>query len=951
MRRALIAYAASASLAAAPSISLAASNEPGAPFAASGIGATFSADSPTRSARRPDAKMDYGAICDGRPHPLSETYSTLAAAQVKYPLATALTNEKDWAALAMLVANWRSHISGTFNIVDELDASRLGACVINKTLDLSNIRANAASLTFAGTYLICTATGLICVDGSMNEFATWYDITINGQQSAAPMMGLYVGRNATNNRADNNKFIHPAAVGYFTLASADNFGGEVNSWDHVRFSNSAPNAYGFIADGCNHFHVVGAQGNTAFVDSQVSFYQGNYKSGEITTSGANSPPVFLCHAYSHQFDNVYTVWSGTVSPPTNVLLWSNIPANDTVAATNVSYNNTTGVLSLTFAVAPFGPTYAGVGPALHIVATMGTNATQLVGFFPITGVSAAGTVISVQAAPGLSASGLSGSVLAAGTGDESKDLAWTSHTEGGATGTLGMFGFAGQNPTQTITKLTYRDAGFGARVNDFYTAPGITSVNLVGMNYSGGNTHNGEYIFDQPSVYHASGWFDLGDETDVGRWNLPLANWSGCILLSGSPVTCNNLGGHYQPYGMNVSLGVGGVINWAAAGAISSVTVTSQAGYGANTSGTYAFPGLTVSQPDVVGGQQATAHLTDWALYTAPDAAQDGLLWPPGGVGYAVNDVLTVPGGTCPTPPQIKVTAVDGNGAIGSLGWVKLTPGSCTAAMAMPVNLTGGTGTGATLSRIGWTPNGAAIDTPGTGYLAPTFTIGDIVYNSATPPGFTSTITPAPVLINGNSIPASVTPSNGGAQYYGLFTGTVTISAAAPSQNIARCAPFETPGGLAQHLDQLAMTVSTLGTGPLAVALYSDAIDATTHRHQPQAPLWSGSFTVTAAATVTVAVGTPGVGVAVPAGLDWVCTDDGVASDAVRFPTFAGSSPFVANLIGSSAPASLTSSAANISSLIISETSGTWPSFAGATFADSAGALVPLLAARVASVP
>jgi hypothetical protein len=46
---------------------------------------------------------DFGAIGDGGSHPLSGVYATLAAAQVVYPHATALTNEIDWCATQSLV--------------------------------------------------------------------------------------------------------------------------------------------------------------------------------------------------------------------------------------------------------------------------------------------------------------------------------------------------------------------------------------------------------------------------------------------------------------------------------------------------------------------------------------------------------------------------------------------------------------------------------------------------------------------------------------------------------------------------------------------------------------------------------------------------------------------------------------------------------------------------------
>jgi hypothetical protein len=74
-----------------------------------------------------------------------------------------------------------------------------------------------------------------------------------------------------------------------------------------------------------------------------------------------------------------------------------------------------------------------------------------------------------------------------------------------------------------------------------------------------------------------------------------------------------------------------------------------------------------------------------------------------GGSGHAVNDVITIPGGTCTTQPQLKVTGVSG-GAITAVS--VQTPGRCskrplqTASMtSFPANAQGattGAGTGAT---------------------------------------------------------------------------------------------------------------------------------------------------------------------------------------------------------------------------------------------------------------
>jgi hypothetical protein len=46
-----------------------------------------------------DPRDEYGGIGDGASHPLSSVYGSLAAAQVRYPHATALTDEIDWCAI------------------------------------------------------------------------------------------------------------------------------------------------------------------------------------------------------------------------------------------------------------------------------------------------------------------------------------------------------------------------------------------------------------------------------------------------------------------------------------------------------------------------------------------------------------------------------------------------------------------------------------------------------------------------------------------------------------------------------------------------------------------------------------------------------------------------------------------------------------------------------------
>lgn len=196
--------------------------------------------------------------------------------------------------------------------------------------------------------------------------------------------------------------------------------------------------------------------------------------------------------------------------------------------------------------------------------------------------------------------------------------------------------------------------------------------------------------------------------------------------------------------------------------------------------------------------------------------------------------------------------------------------------------------------------------------------------------------------------PASVTNKN---QLYPMWGGITTAAGgAAPTQNTARCTPFITP---AQHWDELIVDVTTLGTGPLAFALYTDAIDATTGIHQPQTPITggNGSWTVTGAGVLTAALGTAGTGIAIPLGMSWFCYNDTNSADVVRFNTWAAASPVLfASLVGITSPGNPIATT-QFTSLTTAEASGTWPSFAGVAFVASNVTLVPMIAERVVSVP
>jgi hypothetical protein len=86
-----------------------------------------------------------------------------------------------------------------------------------------------------------------------------------------------------------------------------------------------------------------------------------------------------------------------------------------------------------------------------------------------------------------------------------------------------------------------------------------------------------------------------------------------------------------------------------------------------------------------------------------------------GGSGYVVGDLLTMSGGTSTVPATIKVTAVDGSGAITGFSVANVGLYSVSPATGQTTAWVGGTGTGATFYAV--FTNGSAIVLPSGGCI------------------------------------------------------------------------------------------------------------------------------------------------------------------------------------------------------------------------------------------
>ena len=120
----------------------------------------------------------------------------------------------------------------------------------------------------------------------------------------------------------------------------------------------------------------------------------------------------------------------------------------------------------------------------------------------------------------------------------------------------------------------------------------------------------------------------------------------------------------------------------------------------------------TLSAPTTVGGVQATAIAYVGATTVVITSA---------GTGYAVNNVLTVVGGTGIQAQTYTVSTVSG-GII--TGITIQNYGQYTVLPTNPVSVTGGGGSGATLTLSNWSMTNIAVNAAGSGYVEqPTVTL------------------------------------------------------------------------------------------------------------------------------------------------------------------------------------------------------------------------------------
>ena len=546
--------------------------------------------------------------------------------------------------------------------------------------------------------------------------------------------------------------------------------------------------------------------------------------------------------------------------------------------------------------------------------------------------------VTISGGGGVSSVGFTGGLISVAT-----PTTTPAFTVAGTSGGIPYFSSATTWATSAALAANAIVIGGGAATAPSTTTTGTGVVTAIG---DAVNTNGGLQTGTTASV--AAGAIELGAGSGTAATGLADVA-TGSLLASGGV-------GSNPAYSTTPQLGASGTLGSLAFGNATSGLLTIEPQTGALGTVTVSIPAATDTLVNLAGTQtlsnKTLASPTVTTAFTATGLVTNADLANPAttvnGTTCTLGSTCTVTTATVATNAQTGTTYAPLSSDVGKL--LTFTNAASIAVTLTDSNFSAGNFFNAIVlpSSVGpatFTPSSGTITcnnaTGASCTLAPGSPGGTFVYDGTNwAVGGTGSLVTPPLPSTGNDT-----------QLYPLWTGiTPTVGSIAPTQNVAHCAPFVINQPM--HLDQLLMDVTTLGTGPIAVALYTDAIDATKKVHQPQTLESSSSlsFIVTTATTVSVSLGSAGTGIPIPAGMNWVCTNDATATDAVRYELYPINSTVISSLIGSATAANVLSGT-QVSALGISETSGTWPSFVGSTFSDQTAGQTIMMAYRVASAP
>lgn len=204
---------------------------------------------------------------------------------------------------------------GGFHFAPKLVFST-GAYAVDEPINLTRLQALNAVIEGDGSAILGRCAGQPVVDALGSRWLTIRDLTVVGDKSAMPKLGMQIGRLADGRVADSHQFSNVKLVGHYSLTCLLNLASETVGFDHLFCWNGRadPESYCVIQDGLNHFRTVSKfvpnQGNGP--ERDFSFNENEFVNCDFRHSGGGIP-VWLGDTSRHRFYRCYAASTGGAS--------------------------------------------------------------------------------------------------------------------------------------------------------------------------------------------------------------------------------------------------------------------------------------------------------------------------------------------------------------------------------------------------------------------------------------------------------------------------------------------------------------------------------------------------------------------------------------------------------------------------------------------------------------
>lgn len=216
---------------------------------------------------------------------------------------------------AIDAARARQQSSGRFEIHCRI-VFPAGVYLVGSSLNLTNLRGVNTVIDGSGSVLVGRCAGQPVIDAFGARWLMMRDLTILGDSTAVPSVGLQIGLLSAHIVASDNCFENVKILGNFALACLYNRSSEMAEFDHLLLWNDQPGSFCLIQDGMNHFNVLSAFAKVSIPRDMESSFNENLFINCAFQHGAGGTPVWLGDTARHQFIRCY---SATAKGPSFII--------------------------------------------------------------------------------------------------------------------------------------------------------------------------------------------------------------------------------------------------------------------------------------------------------------------------------------------------------------------------------------------------------------------------------------------------------------------------------------------------------------------------------------------------------------------------------------------------------------------------------------------------------